>query len=52
MGKGNGHFSKKNRLKWLTDMKKCWGSLAIREIQMKTTLRYHLALVRLAYIQN
>lgn len=33
-------------------MKICSGSLAIREIQIKTTLRFHPTSVRLAYNQN
>jgi hypothetical protein len=33
-------------------MKKCSPSLAIKEMQIKTTLRFHLILVRIATIKN
>jgi hypothetical protein len=33
-------------------MKKCSPSLAIKEIQIKTTLRFHLTLVRITIIKN
>jgi hypothetical protein len=33
-------------------MKKYWSSLAIKEMQIKTTLRFHLTLIRIATIKN
>jgi hypothetical protein len=33
-------------------MKKCLLSLAIKEMQIKTTVRFHIALVRIAIIKN
>jgi hypothetical protein len=33
-------------------MKKCLASLTIKEIQIKTTLRFHLTLVRMAIFKD
>jgi hypothetical protein len=33
-------------------MKKCWAFLAIKEMQIRKTLRFHLPPVRMAIIKN
>ena len=48
----NGHFYKEDIQKAQRDMKICSASLALREMQIKTTMRYLLILLRLAIIKN
>ena len=52
MSRSPKHTSPKKTYRWLINMRRCLASLIIRDMQIKTAMRFHLTPARMAIIKS
>ena len=52
MSRSPKHTSPKKTYRWLINMRRCLASLIIRDMQIKTAMRFHLTPARMAIIKK